>query len=91
MTARKLSEVVAKAKRAPYELELDDGTVVSVAHPNVAVWREAVQADGMADFLRMMDVPDDDAAKVNAFISGQPLGAESALVADMRNYFQLGN
>lgn len=91
MTARKLSDLVAKARRDPYELEMPDGTVVSVPQPTITRWREACEGDGIGAVLLALGVTDAEAAAVNAVTEAGPFGGESAVVADMRIYFQLGN
>lgn len=87
----KLSELVAKARRDPYPLELDDGTTVSIAQPTVPQWRQACEADDITGFLTVLNVSADDAARVSAELDGAVFGAESAVVTALRGYFGQGN
>lgn len=87
----KLSDLVAKARRDPYPLELDDGTTVSIAQPTIPQWQQACQADGMSAFLSVLGVSEADAARVSAELDGALFGSESAVVGALRSYFQLGN
>lgn len=87
----KLSDLVAKAARQPYELELDDGTTVSVPQPTIPQWRQACQADSLDGFLQALGVSAEHAAAVQAQMEGAPFGAESAVIRALRTYYQLGN
>jgi hypothetical protein len=88
----KLSDLAAKAARQPYDLELDDGTVLSVPQPTIAGWQAACEAPGgVAGFLTALGASADGAAKVAAEMPDLPYGTESALVIALRNYFRLGN
>lgn len=92
MTARKLSELVAKATRAPYELDLEDGFgAVLVAQPTTPQWRQACKADGIAEYFAVLGVNQGDADRASTVLAAVVFGIDSAIVADMRNYFQLGN
>jgi hypothetical protein len=87
----KLSDMVASATRAPYPLELDDGTTVSVAQPTLTKWAEACLKGDVFEFLAALDVSAEDVARVKAQL-GEPLfGWSQAVVDALRTYYRLGN
>jgi hypothetical protein len=92
LAARKLSEIAAKARRDPYELDLEDkGEPVIVPQPAIDEWQEALQAPDLPALLTAMGVDPDDVARVRKAVGALPLGSAGELVADMRRHFGLGN
>ena len=92
MTAVKLSELAARAKRDPFELDLEDGGAeITIAQPTVGQWAEAVAAPTVGDFLATLGVAPADVERVTAVMPGQLLGTEGGLVASIRARFGLGN
>ncbi len=87
----KLSELVAKAARRPYEIELDDGTVVEVPQPTLGAWQAAPFGGDVGEFLAHLGVGGDDAARVQEVMAQAPLGTADELLSSMRGHFGLGN
>jgi hypothetical protein len=89
--AAKLTDFVAKATQKPYELELPDGTVISIAHPALTKWKAACDADDAEGFMTVLGVSAEDAAKVAGLAKDAPMGTVPAIVADIRDHFNSGN
>jgi len=87
----KLSDLIAQAQREPYQLELADGTTVSVPQPTVAEWRAACAAANLGGILTGIGVSTEDAERVQAELDTSVFGAETAVLQALRNYFRLGN
>jgi hypothetical protein len=92
VTAVKLSDLAAKARRDPYELDPEDGgDVITIAQPSIAQWKMACESATVDGFLSVLGVPVDDANRVSDVMTSQDLGTEAAFVADIRKHFGLGN
>lgn len=87
----KLSDLVAKAERKPYELELDDGVVISIPQPTLAAWAAAPINQDVPAFLTALGVSAEDAARAEAALIAAPLGTADVLVSSIRGHFGLGN
>lgn len=87
----KLSELVAKATRKPYELELDDGSVIEVPQPTLEKWQDAPFTATVHDFLVYLGVSEEGAARAQEAVGKAPLGTADWLLSDMRGHFGLGN
>ena len=89
--ADKLTDFTGRSTRAPYELDLGDGTVMSVPHPTNAAWREATAADDMTGFLTSLGVDPAIAGRVGDALGDSDFGTESKLVTRMAEHFGKGN
>jgi hypothetical protein len=91
VSARKISELVAeaKAKAKPYDLELSDGTLVSVPPVSVDSWEGIGAADSSSDVLRVL-APDHAQAIIDD-LKGAPAVVLRTLTQEMVQAFGLGN
>lgn len=86
-----LDELIAKAKKQPYELTLPSGAVVSIAHPSLATWQEARADLAAAEFFEKLGVSAADAQALDEALKDAPLGASDLLYRDLANHFGRGN
>jgi hypothetical protein len=89
VTARKLSDLIAEAAAAPYELELPDGSTISVPPVSVAAWDRIGEADSSGDVVRVL--AGDHAQQIIDACAGAPAVVLRNLSAEMVKAFGLGN
>lgn len=86
-----LADLAAQAAKAPYELDLPDGTKVSIPQPTLGRWLDAPVTGKVSAFLEALGVSEEDAKRADEALRDAPLGTSDRLFASLRNYFGLGN
>lgn len=86
-----LAELTARAQRDPYQLDLGDGTVMTVPHPTNAVWRKALDAEDLGAALQVLGVDEATASRVFAAFADADYGSEGDLITRMSGFFGTKN